>query len=425
MYYFHDKQAQSRERVGWTQTRNLLTDDVDKAWRVMAHTALTYEDLKRASGQDMRGSKLKKPVFAYSLSWHPEQKPSREHMEAMAFKSMDHLDLSDHEAMIVCHRDEEHPHVHVIVNTVHPVTGKVAPVKDSKDRMQEFASDYERQTKIYCQQREDNRAYKEQGKRTRYCDPVIKEAWEQSDCGRSFVTALAARGYALAQGRKRLVVVDPHGKAINPVRHLDGVKARQFQERLSDLDFDKLPDAKQVQPKVNRRNRVDYDYQQHYRKVTAKTLNDQQDRQQAERSALFDKHHSRIERDKLQLGEYYELQSKQKEMRRLETQLANPTIFQRLTGKDKRLRDDLERMQLTLKNAQQRFDERLEAVTRERDEALKALSERQRQEREELRARMQTRGPRRRRHDPCPDWAREREHMRQREIWHIPKGPER
>ena len=66
-YYFHDKDAKTRGRIAWTETLNMLTDCVDKAWKVMAYTAKSQARLKAASGQKMTGTKLKKPVFAYSL----------------------------------------------------------------------------------------------------------------------------------------------------------------------------------------------------------------------------------------------------------------------------------------------------------------------------------------------------------------------
>ena len=80
LYYFHDKEALTQTRVAWTKTINLLTDKVEKAWKVMAFTAKHQKELKEASGQKRSGAKLKKPVFAYSLSWHPEQKPDRKTM---------------------------------------------------------------------------------------------------------------------------------------------------------------------------------------------------------------------------------------------------------------------------------------------------------------------------------------------------------
>jgi hypothetical protein len=71
-YYLHDKGADTSIRVAWTQVENMLTQDPEKAWKVMAFTAQVQERLKEASGQSRAGRKLEKPVFAFSLAWHPE-----------------------------------------------------------------------------------------------------------------------------------------------------------------------------------------------------------------------------------------------------------------------------------------------------------------------------------------------------------------
>lgn len=246
-YYCHDKRSQSSERVDWTQTVNMLTDCVAKAWKVMAYTAKHQSALKLASGQKATGARMKKPVFAFSLSWAPEQRPDKKAMLDAARRSLDVLGLSGHQAIIVAHNDRAHRHVHVIANTVHPMTGIVAKLKHTKRQLSDFALDYEREGgKIFCQQREENQKQREAGKQTRYVDPVIAEAWKKSRTGQEFVAALEASGYHLAQGRKRLVVMDAHGKAHNPNRHIQGVKAAEVQKRLADLDMSRLPAAEPV-----------------------------------------------------------------------------------------------------------------------------------------------------------------------------------
>ena len=143
----------------------MLTQDPDKAWKVMAFTAQVQERLKEASGQSRAGRKLEKPVFAFSLAWHPEQSPTQEHMLATAREAIAIMGLSEHEAVIVSHSDEPQKHVHVIVNRVHPITGLAGDVRNSKRKLSDFALQYERQDgKIYCQQREANRREREAGK---------------------------------------------------------------------------------------------------------------------------------------------------------------------------------------------------------------------------------------------------------------------
>ena len=45
-YYLHDKGADTAERVDWTETRNLMTDDPQAAKQVMIATALQADELK-------------------------------------------------------------------------------------------------------------------------------------------------------------------------------------------------------------------------------------------------------------------------------------------------------------------------------------------------------------------------------------------
>lgn len=247
-YFCHDKQEWTTERVAWTRCLNLMTDCVEKAWKRMAYTALHQKELKRASGQLLTGAKMKKPVFSYVLSWHPEQRPSQEHMMDVVNETLSLLDLSDHQAVVAAHRDEPHSHVHVFVNVVHPLTGLVANLKNTKRKLSKFALNYERKEgKVYCPQRERNHARREAGEKVKYCDPVIEAAWRESIDGRGFMNTLKVSGYQLAQGR-RILVVDPHGNIINPARDL-GIKVKDFKAQMKDLDLREIPSVESLKLK--------------------------------------------------------------------------------------------------------------------------------------------------------------------------------
>lgn len=99
-YYGHDKGATTTKRVAWSHTENVLTEQPELAIKVMAYTALEAERLKEAAGVKATGRKLEKPVFTYSLSWHPEQTPSREHMLESALESLEALGLREHETLV-------------------------------------------------------------------------------------------------------------------------------------------------------------------------------------------------------------------------------------------------------------------------------------------------------------------------------------
>lgn len=393
-YYLHDKNATTRERVAWTQTENLLTDDPDKAWKVMAYTAKEAERLKEASGQKMTGRKLTKPVFAYSLSWHPEQNPSPEHMLAMARQSLAQLGLTEHEAIIIAHSDEPQRHVHLIVNRVHPLTGIASEMSNSKRKLSDFAREYEREHgKVYCRQREENYRKREQGEKTMYRDPNIAEAWRQSDNGRGFAAALQDKGYQLAQGRKRLVVVDPYGQTHNPTRHLENVRAKQFNERVADLDLARLPDATQLSRTIQADNKRRYEQSRRHDEQVAQQKNAIQSRHLEQRAQLSHRFEDRLAREREETSRHYRLDEQQAQIEALREKTKKPNLWQRLFGFAKKDQARLSELELTHQNAQWRAQERLDRIAADREKSLAALKERQDAEKHRELENLQTQRP--------------------------------
>lgn len=160
-YFLHDLgKAKTAERVAFTHTVNLLTDDPDKAIKVMAWTAAHAEELKQLAGQKATGRKAQNPVYTYVLAWSPDQDPSSAHMVAFGMRSLERLNLAEHEALFVAHSDTDHKHLHVIVNRVHPVTGVMAKMSHDHLQLSRLAQEYEQETgHIYCHERvRNNRA---------------------------------------------------------------------------------------------------------------------------------------------------------------------------------------------------------------------------------------------------------------------------
>ena len=79
-YYLHDKGSDTSDRVAWTHTDNLPTDNPETAWKVMAFTADNAADLKRAAGIKSTGRKPQFPVLTMCLSWHEDEAPDPSHM---------------------------------------------------------------------------------------------------------------------------------------------------------------------------------------------------------------------------------------------------------------------------------------------------------------------------------------------------------
>lgn len=164
-YYLHDKgealadgsttRPRSRERVAWIETRNLVHDQpwpaIDEMWR----TADDAAELKRLAGLGAGGRRLKTPVKTIALSWHPDERPDRAAMRAAADEFLERMGWAEHQALIVCHTDTRHPHLHIILNRVHPTTGRALDDGNDRPRAQAWALAYElRMGRILCAARD-------------------------------------------------------------------------------------------------------------------------------------------------------------------------------------------------------------------------------------------------------------------------------
>lgn len=138
-------------------TRNLVSE-VDDAWFEMFLTHRDQAALKEAAGVDARGRKNTHPVLHFTLSWPRGEQPGKEHMQQTALSALKAIGLDEHQAVLAAHTDKQHAHVHVVVNTVHPLTGRTADQKFTKLAFSRWAEAYERQHGIHCEQRVANNA---------------------------------------------------------------------------------------------------------------------------------------------------------------------------------------------------------------------------------------------------------------------------
>ena len=163
-YYLHDKaeerdserKPETHERVAFTATRNCVNDDPHRAIDEMWATAAAQTELKRASGLSLGGRKCTDPVKTISLSWHPSETPTQEQMIVAADSYLTRMGWNEHQAVYVGHNDTAHPHIHIILNRVHPETGRVLDDRKDYRRAQEWALDYEKEHgRIFCEKRLD------------------------------------------------------------------------------------------------------------------------------------------------------------------------------------------------------------------------------------------------------------------------------
>ncbi|MBW3099265.1 relaxase/mobilization nuclease domain-containing protein [Pseudohoeflea coraliihabitans] len=171
-YYLHDKRQdgaalhpETAERVAWTATRNLATEDPAAAVRIMIATAQLADELKARAGVKNTGRKSNAHVYAYSLAWHPDEAGNLDRAEMLraADESLKVLGAENRQALIVAHTDRKHPHVHVIVNRVDPENGKMLTTSNDRLKLSDWANAYERKRgQILTPKREERRQVREQ-----------------------------------------------------------------------------------------------------------------------------------------------------------------------------------------------------------------------------------------------------------------------
>jgi len=229
-YVLHDKGKQTDERVAWTETHNLATQDPELGGRIMAATAMDSTALKQAAGEVASGRKLSKTVMHYTLSWHEQEREglTREEMLKAAHESLKSLGVNEgeklgtnkktgkpiyakrtqhgdeHQAVIVCHDEGEgsKPHLHIMVNRVHPEHGIALSDSNNFERLSDWALEYRKEQgkEHYCPERVKAAALREQGYRTRN-KRVPRNVYEQQQ-----------KREAIRLDRKQAAVLDQQRK---------------------------------------------------------------------------------------------------------------------------------------------------------------------------------------------------------------------
>lgn len=153
-YICHDPGADTAQRVAWTHSLNCAHDDELSVVHEMYTTTMDADLLKQEAGGRAGYAPIKKPAKHLSLSWHPSDEPTQEHMIEATQKFLRHMGWQDHQAFLVAHNDKDHAHIHVMLNAIHPETGLKLDDSFERRRAQEWALEYERsQDRIHCEQR--------------------------------------------------------------------------------------------------------------------------------------------------------------------------------------------------------------------------------------------------------------------------------
>lgn len=165
-YLLHDKRLpgeetrDTQERVAWTHTFNTLEDDPHHVVREMQHTAYNQNFIRREAGNTTACRPTHVTVMTVSLAWEPSQRPDKEQMIEAARSFLEHMRWADHQALLIAHNDTAHPHVHLLINRIHPETGMTLDQNWDRTRASRWGLAYEREHgQVLCHVRE----FKERG----------------------------------------------------------------------------------------------------------------------------------------------------------------------------------------------------------------------------------------------------------------------
>jgi Ti-type conjugative transfer relaxase TraA len=147
----NDWQPGQQSRVAWIGGQGFgfnieSREDAELARRVMEFAALN---------QTSRTKPCERDALHMSLSWHPDELPTREQMEQAAHDALKALGMEDARAIFVAHNDTDHAHLHIVASRINPETGRAFSDTNDWKKINEWALEYERQSGIIrCQRRE-------------------------------------------------------------------------------------------------------------------------------------------------------------------------------------------------------------------------------------------------------------------------------
>lgn len=121
---YGNKAEPNPHKCAWHVSKNMFTDDLDAAGKILEATASQ--------------SKTPKPAYHFSIDWDRSEERflNQEKCIEAADNVLEKIGLQDHQALYFWHVDADHPHMHVVVNRVEEQTGKAWDMWKSKEKLE-------------------------------------------------------------------------------------------------------------------------------------------------------------------------------------------------------------------------------------------------------------------------------------------------
>lgn len=196
------------------------------------------------------GTRCRQHLFSMSFNPPPGRDVSTEDFERAVAQAEEALGLSGQPRAMVFHEKEARRHLHAVWSRIDGETMKAIQLSHSKMKMREVSRElfiehgWTLPRGLVNSHERDPRNFtlaewqqaKRKGRDPREIKTAIQDAWATSDTQATLSHALEARGFRLAKGdRKSVVVIDQDGEVRSLARSA-GVKAKDIRARLKEMD---------------------------------------------------------------------------------------------------------------------------------------------------------------------------------------------
>ena len=197
-YCSHDQdRAQTSERVDWMDTRNVAAEDPNQAWKIMASTAYSQNQLKQNAGIRTGQAPKDGAVMHVVLSFDKDEPRDPDNMRAAADEFLSRLGADpakmraknkpksrqfadEHQTVMYAHSDTDNHHLHLMINRIHPQNGRVLPTNNDHSKAQAWALDYSKRhgTDQKTPARQENKEMRNNGEYVKGSKRKTRNAYE-------------------------------------------------------------------------------------------------------------------------------------------------------------------------------------------------------------------------------------------------------
>lgn len=230
----HLMRVDDNEHVSLHQLRGFASDTLKDAFKEAEAISL--------------GTKCKQYLFSLSLNPPEGEKVSVESFEAAIARIEDRLGLEGQPRAIVFHEKEGRRHAHCVWSRIDATTMSARQMSFFKQKLTGLSRElylehgWKMPRGLIDGAQRDPRNFtlaewqqaKRLGTDPRWTRAVLQDCWSRSDTAKAFRSALEERGYFLARGDRRGLVVLDHTGEVHSLPRVLGLKTRDVRARLGD-----------------------------------------------------------------------------------------------------------------------------------------------------------------------------------------------